>query len=154
MTRLFSRLVVVWILVARPTPMHAQTHGYDDNALRIEGRFGDIRVVRGAAGVFVGKLGTFGGIDLAKLVGSSERATLEARQFGHNYWPGTAFLSAGIVTLGMWMGVSRINDVNPTITTGLLVGATGLIVYGGGRLQSAYNALARSIWWYNRDLRD
>ena len=154
MTRLFFGLVMAWNLVARPTPMNAQTHSYDDSALRVESRFGDIRVVRGADGVFVGKLGSFGAIDLAKLVASSERATLEARQFGRNYWPGTAFLGAGIVALGMWMGVSRINDVNPLITGGLLVGGTGLIVYGGTRVQKAYNALARSIWWYNRDLRD
>lgn len=79
---------------------------------------------------------------------------LEAKRFARDYGPGSLFLGAGIVGLGAWMGVSKIHDVNHLITTGLLVSATGLILYGANRLQDAHNALARSIWWYNRDLRD
>jgi hypothetical protein len=29
---------------------------------------------------------------------------------------------------------------------------TFMIVYGGVQLNKAFSALARSIWWYNRDL--
>jgi hypothetical protein len=126
---------------------------YDDNALRLEGHVGDVRIVRGAQGTVLGKVGVFRGIDVAKLVSSSEKATIEAKNFAHDYGPGTWLLSLGIATLGAGIGVSRIHDVNSGLTTGLMLAGTGLIVYGGGRLESAYNALSRSVWWYNRDLK-
>lgn len=126
---------------------------YDDNALRLEGHVGDVRIVRGAQGTVLGKIGVFRGIDIAKLVSPSEKATIEARNFAHDYGPGTWLTSIGIATLGAAIGVSRIHDVNGSITTGLILAGTGLIVYGGGRLQNAYNALSRSVWWYNRDLK-
>jgi len=125
---------------------------YDDNALRLEGHIGDVRIVRGAQGTVLGKIGVFRGIDVAKLVSPSEKATIEAKNFAHDYAPGTWLTSLGIATLGAAIGVSRIHDVNSSITTGLMLAGTGLIVYGGGRLQNAYNALSRSVWWYNRDL--
>ena len=126
---------------------------YDDNALRLEGHIGDVRIVRGAQGTVLGKIGVFRGVDVAKLVSPSEKATTEAKNFARDYGPGTWLTSLGIATLGAWIGVSRINDVNHGITTGLLLASTGLIVYGGGRLENAYNALSRSVWWYNRDLK-
>ncbi len=126
---------------------------YDDNALRLEGHVGDVRIVRGAQGTVLGKIGVFRGIDIAKLVSPSEKATIEAKNFAHDYGPGTWLTSIGIATLGAAIGVSRIDDVNGSITTGLILAGTGLIVYGGGRLQNAYNALSRSVWWYNRDLK-
>jgi F420-dependent methylenetetrahydromethanopterin dehydrogenase len=126
---------------------------YDDNALRLEGHVGDVRIVRGAQGTVLGKVGVFRGIDVAKLVTSSEKATIEAKNFAHDYGPGTWLTSLGIATLGAAIGVSRIHDVNSSITTGLMLAGTGLIVYGGSRLESAYNALSRSVWWYNRDLK-
>jgi hypothetical protein len=126
---------------------------YDDNALRLEGHIGDVRIVRGAQGTVVGKIGVFRGIDVPKLVSPSEKAAIEAKKFAHDYGPGTWLTSVGIATLGAWVGVSRIHDVNRGITTGLLLAGTGLVVYGGGRLEDAYNALSRSVWWYNRDLK-
>jgi hypothetical protein len=126
---------------------------YDDNALRLEGHIGDVRIVRGVHGTVLGKIGVFRGIDIARLVSPSERATIEAKNFAQNYGPGTWLTSLGIATLGAAIGVSRIHDVNSSITTGLMLAGTGLIVYGGGRLESAYNALSRSVWWYNRDLK-
>lgn len=125
---------------------------YDDNALRVEGHVGDVRIVRGAQGTVLGKIGVFRGLDVAKLVSTSEKATIEAKNFARDYGPGTWLTSLGIATLGAAIGASRINDVNSSITTGLMLAGTGLIVYGGGRLQNAYNALSRSVWWYNRDL--
>lgn len=126
---------------------------YDDNALRLEGHVGDVRIVRGAQGTVLGKVGVFRGIDVGKLVSSSEEATIEAKNFAHDYGPGTWLTSLGIATLGAAIGVSRIHDVNSSIATGLMLAGTGLIVYGGARLESAYNALSRSVWWYNRDLK-
>jgi hypothetical protein len=130
----------------------AQQPTYDDSALRIEGRTGDLRIVRGTDGALVGKIGIFRGIDVAKVVGSSEKATIEAKKFSRDYRPGTLLLSLGIATMGAAIGVSHIHDVNRGITTGLTFAGTALIVWGGTRLERAYNALARSVWWYNRDL--
>ena len=137
----------VSVLTAQEAPT------YDDNALRLDGHLGDVRIVRGAEGTVVGKISSFRGIDVAKLVSSSEKATIEAKKFEHDYGPGTWLASLGIATLGVWIGVSRIGDVDRGITTGLLLVGTSSLVYGAGRMQNAYNALSRSIWWYNRDLK-
>ncbi|HEX2600718.1 MAG TPA: hypothetical protein VHL32_01300 [Gemmatimonadaceae bacterium] len=142
-----------FVLMTQATAVSAQDSSYETRALRIEGHHGDTRIVRGADGNVVGTIGIFRGINVEELVSESDKATLEAKQFAHDYGPGTIFLSLGIATLGASIGVSQINDVNRSITTGLTLAGTGLIVYGAGRLQNAYNALARSIWWYNRDLK-
>lgn len=146
-------LIVSCALVTQATAAIAQESTYETRALRIEGHRGDTRIVRGADGSLVGTIGVFRGVNVAQLVSESDKATLEAKRFARDYGPGTLFLSLGIATLGASIGVSRINDVNRSITTGLTLASTGLIVYGAGRLQSAYNALERSIWWYNRDLK-
>jgi hypothetical protein len=62
-------------------------------------------------------------------------------------------LGLGLISLGASVGASQIHDTNRGITTGLSIVTIGLITYGGGRLQRAYNALHRSLWWYNRDLK-
>ncbi|MFL5498266.1 MAG: hypothetical protein ACJ772_07850 [Gemmatimonadaceae bacterium] len=130
----------------------AQTTSYDDNALRLEGHRGDTRIVRGVDGTVLGRIGVFHGVDVAKIVGPSKKATFEAKNFAANYGPGTWITAVGLATLGAAVGVSRIHDVNRSIPTGLTVGGGALLIYGGGRLERAYNALSRSIWWYNRDL--
>ena len=140
-------------LMTQATEVIAQESSYETRALRIEGHHGDTRIVRGAEGNVVGTIGVFRGVNVAQLVSESDRATAEAKRFAHDYGPGTMFLSLGIATLGASIGASRINDVNRSITTSLTLVSTGLIVYGAGRLQNAYNALERSIWWYNRDLK-
>jgi hypothetical protein len=146
-------------LGAMALPVHgarliAQESGYEDSALRVEDSRGDIRIVRGIEGTVVGRIGVFRGTDIVRLVQSSERATTEAKIFARDYKPGTLSLALGIATLGAGIGVSRIHGVNTGITTSLLISGTALIVYGAGRLENAYNALARSLWWYNRDLRN
>lgn len=141
------------LMLAGVPVLNAQGGTYDDNALRVEGQRGDFRIVRGTEGTLVGKIGVFRGIDVTKLVASSEKATIEANTFARDYKPGVLLLSLGIATLGAAIGVSEIHDVNRGITTGLTLAGTGLVVYGAGRLEDAYNALSRSIWWYNRDLK-
>jgi hypothetical protein len=140
-------------LIARPVTMSAQAAStYDENALRVESHFGDARLVRGQQGVLVGKLGNFHVIDLAGIVKSSPNAVAEARKFQKDYIPGAMFVGAGVAAFGAYLGVSRIGDANGLITYGLWLGSLSSIVYGGGRMHNAYNALARSIWWYNHDL--
>lgn len=130
----------------------AQNASYDTAALRIEGHLGDMRLVRGVDGAVIGKVGVFRGTNVADFVKSSEKAAVEAKIFGRDYGPGTWFVAIGIAMLGINLGVSQIHDVNRAIPTALLLVGTGSLVYGAGRLERACNALARSIWWYNRDL--
>ena len=47
----------------------------------------------------------------------------------------------------------RIPDIKPTIPTALTIVSVSLITYGGTKLESAYRALSKAIWWYNRDLK-
>ncbi|MFN2637020.1 MAG: hypothetical protein ABR585_08340 [Gemmatimonadaceae bacterium] len=146
-------VMVVASMIARPMAMNAQaTSSYNDNALRVESHFGDARLVRGEQGILVGKLGNFRVIDLASIVKSSPNAVVEAKKFQKDYLPGAMFAGLGLAAFGAYLGVSRIPDVNGLITYGLWMGGLTLIVYGGGRMHNAYNALSRSIWWYNHDL--
>jgi len=151
MSRTILWMFVACVLVAIPTGVSAQST-YDNNALRLDSRFGDVRIVRGVDGPVVGRVGVFRGSDIAKIVESSPKAVTEAREFQRNYRPGTIIVGLGIISLGLTAGVSQIHDVNRGITTGLTLATFGLITYGGSRLERAYNALSRSIWWYNRDL--
>ncbi|HEY3747023.1 MAG TPA: hypothetical protein VGL17_12305 [Gemmatimonadaceae bacterium] len=131
----------------------AQDGSYDENALRIEGQSGDLRIVRGVQGTLVARISGFRTTDVAKLVAPSEHAMAEAKIFSRDYLPGSWIAGLGIATLGAAIGASRIDDVNRLIPAGLTVSAAALLIYGGGRLENAYNALARSVWWYNRDLK-
>ena len=150
---LLALLVGGFLSVAESPALNAQERSYDENALRLEGHLGDVRIVRGSQGTIMGRIGVIRGVDVASLVSPSEKATVEAKSFAHDYGPGTWLTAAGIATLGAAIGVSRISDVNRGITAGLTLAGTGLLVYGAGRLEDAYNALSRSIWWYNRDLK-
>ena len=140
------------LLTARPTLMAAQDQSYDESALRIDEHYGTISIVRGASETVVGKIGVFRGTDLATVVSSSPNAVAQAKIFQRDYKPGTLVASLGIVTMGAAFGAYRIPDINSWIPSGLTIGAVMLITYGGTKLESAYRALSKAIWWYNRDL--
>ena len=62
-------------------------------------------------------------------------------------------LSLGIVAVAADAVVVRATH-NPGIVTSVLgVGGVMLMVYGGQRLDMASEALSKSLWWYNRDLK-
>ena len=143
----------VFVLTAEVIPMAADGQSYEQSALRLETNFGDVRVVRGTEGMVVGKIGFFRGDDVTQFVAASPNAVAEAREFQRNYRRGTIMLGLGLISLGASVGSSQIHDVNRAITTGLTIATFGLITYGGGKLQKAYNALHKSLWWYNRDLK-
>jgi hypothetical protein len=154
MTRLLLGLCVgAYLSLGGATVLNAQESSYDESALRLEGHRGDIRIVRGAQGTVLASIGGFRTPDVVKLVSPSEKAMTEAKIFSHDYGPGSSLAAVGLAALGIGIGVSNIHDINRGIPAVLTIGGTALIVYGGGRLQNAYNALSRSIWWYNRDLK-
>ena len=133
--------------------MAAEGQSYEQSALRLETNFGDVRIVRGIEGTIVGKIGVFRGADVTQVVAASPNAVAEAREFQRNYRPGTILLGLGLISLGASVGTSQMHDLDRGITTGLTIATFGLITYGGSKLQKAYNALHKSLWWYNRDLK-
>jgi hypothetical protein len=133
--------------------LSAQERSYDESALRLEGHQGDVRIVRGLEGTVMAHIGGFRTPDVSKLVSPSEKAVAEAKVFSHDYGPGTWIAAAGIAAIGAGIGVFQMHDVERSIPTGLTIGGAALVVYGFNRVQNAYNALARSLWWYNRDLK-
>jgi hypothetical protein len=154
MTRLLLGLFVgAYLVLGGPSVLTAQGPGYDDSALRLEGHGGDLRIVRGVQGTVVAHIGGFRTPDVSAIVSPSEKAMIEAKSFAHDYGPGNWIAAVGIVAVGAGIGVARVHDANRSIPTGLAVSGAALILYGGTRIQSAYNALTRSIWWYNRDLK-
>jgi hypothetical protein len=153
MSRLLLALgAATCLLTARPTLLTAQDRSYDENALRVDQRRGTIRIMRGVSETVVAKIGVVRGVDVASIVSPSPNAVAEAKIFQRDYRPGSWFASLGIMTLGAAIGASRIPDINQVIPTGLTIASVALLTYGGSRLESAYRALSRAIWWYNRDL--
>ena len=141
------------ILTTGPTLMTAQERNYDENALRIDEHRGTISIVRGVSETVVAKIGVFRAVDVAAVVSPSPKAVAEATVFQRNYRLGTWIASLGIVTLGAAIGASRISGMNQAISTSLTIVSVSLITYGGSRLETAHRALAKAIWWYNRDLK-
>jgi hypothetical protein len=131
----------------------AQERNYDENALRVDERGGTIRIVKGASETVVAKIGVFRAVDVAAVVSPSPKAVAEATVFQRNYRPGTWLASVGIATLGAAIGASRISGLNRAVPTSLTLVSVSLITVGGVKLETAHRALARAIWWYNRDLK-
>jgi hypothetical protein len=155
MTRVLLWLFVgAYLVLGGAAVLTAQGSSYDTSALRLEGHGGDLRIVRGVQGTVVAHIGGFRTPDVSAIVSPSEKAMVEAKSFAHDYGPGNWTAAVGIVAVGAAIGVSRMHDGNTSLPTGLAVSGAALILYGGTRIQSAYNALTRSIWWYNRDLKN
>jgi hypothetical protein len=153
MRRLSIALCATQFFLLGATTMIAQDSSYDENALRVESRLGDLQIVRGTSGTVVARAGLFRGPRVTNLVGSSEPALAEAKVFERDYNPGQYMAAGGIALLGAAIGASRIPDVSNGIKSGLTVASVLLIGFGGSKLESAYRALSKAIWWYNRDLK-
>jgi hypothetical protein len=153
MPRLAVALSTALLLSTGPIAMSAQDSVYDQNALRAQSIRGDLQILRGAQGVVVAHSGIFHGPGLASLVTQSDSAVAEAKVFERDYQPGQYIAGLGIAMMGAAIGASRIPDINTLIPGGLTVASFALIVYGAGRLESAYQALSKAIWLYNRDLK-
>jgi hypothetical protein len=153
MSRLSVVLIVAHLLTVETSVMAAQGSGYDENALRVVSRQGNMRILRGIDGTVVASGGILHGPRLSHLVTQSENAVAEAKIFERDYDPGQTLLGVGIAFLGAAIGASRITDMNPVIQVGLYATAFASLGYSGRKLHSAYEALSRAIWWYNRDLK-
>jgi hypothetical protein len=113
---------------------------------------GEYRIVRGIEGPVVGKIGLFTRPDMASLVAPSENAMREGREFNRNHGPGMLAGITGAAIFAFSVAASKAAGPNWGLTTGTVGGAM-LMLYGAIRLDEAYSALSKSIWWYNRDLK-
>lgn len=150
-----THLLLPFALLVIPAASFAQIDtaaGYDANALRLESHFGDLSIVRGASGSAVASIGVFRTVSLVRLVAPSENAVREAREFERNQRPGAIAVMLGGMILGASIAMSTRNDPSWGLIPAGIAGS-GVLIYGGLRLNRAYNALSRSIWWYNRDLK-
>ena len=154
MSRLMLALYsVIFMFAAGTSAAAAQERKYDENALRIDEHMGSLSLVRGTSETVVAKIGAFRGGTVAEAVSPSPKAVAEAKVFQNNYRPGALMAAIGIATLGAAIGAARISDLNQAVPTSLTVVSVSLIAVGGLKLDTAYRALARAVWWYNRDLK-
>lgn len=153
MSRLAAAAFAAQIFFLGASAMPAQDSTYDENALRVESRYGDLQIVRGVQGTVVARAGVFSGPRVVHIVSGSERALAEARAFERDYQPAQTMVAIGIATLGAAIGAWRVTEINSGIPTTLTIVSMSLITYGGIKLERAYQALSKAIWWYNRDLK-
>ena len=153
MSRLTAVFLVVQLLITGVAAMAAQESSYDENALRVVSRQGSMQILRGVEGTVASRSGIFHGPRVADLVAQSDSALAEAKIFERDYEPAQWLLATSIVSLGALIGASRINDINPFIQVGLTATTFVPFAFGAKKLDSAYQALSKAIWWYNRDLK-
>lgn len=158
MSRLFLAACLAVCVLGGGTPMVGQElepSRYDAGALRVEAWSGNWLLVRGREGTVLGKIGAFRGLDLSTAVAPSPDAVREAKEFKRNYDRGSTLLGVGLAVWGIGVGVSRMSDLDPLVSAsawGAVLGGSILIFKGGTQINQGLSALARSIWWYNRDL--
>jgi hypothetical protein len=137
--------------VSSPSPSCA----YDQCALRLEGN----RILRGASGERVGKLGVFSATSLSDLVSGvpSDSALVHARIFDANYGRGSTLAFAGTLTAAVALGVAhsrREQRLTGGTSTVFAIAVSGTVIQfvGVRKIVKARDALSRAIWWHNREL--
>jgi hypothetical protein len=141
-------------LSAQASPL-ASGCAYDQCALRLEGN----RILRGAAGERVGKLGVFSATSLSGLVAGvpSDSALAYARIFDANYGRGSTFAFIGALTAGGALAVEharREQRLTGGTSAVFAIALSGVVIefVGVRKIVKARDALSRAIWWHNREL--
>lgn len=130
---------------------HDSTRRYDGQALRYESHLGRGRIIRGADGPLIGTVGWFSSFDVEKLVASSPSARAEARVYKTNNLRGSVVASIGAATTLIGVAVTA-NSSNNASSPILIIAGVGAMAWGAQHFKTAYSALSRSLWWYNRDV--
>ena len=125
---------------------------YDSQALRLESHWGEYRVIRGAKNEIVGTVGPVRTFDVAQLVARSPVAAAEARVFQSNRLPASIVGIAGALSFVTGVVVAS-NSANNASSPVLIIAGAGAMFWSVQHLNTAYAALSRSVWWYNRDLK-
>jgi hypothetical protein len=121
---------------------------YSQCALRVEYRFLSTRLVRGAAGESVGRLGWFGS-GVGVLLAGPDSAAYHARQYQSRRRTTDALgiVSGALAIVGLTLGRDDIDDAGPFLLAGATLELASLPFWLGSR-----RSLDRAVWWYNRDL--
>lgn len=146
------------ILLAIACVMTAQTANaqqactYDSCALRIE----NAHVVAGQHGAAIGRLGLISTPGLDDRLSLPDSAAAHYRIFKDNYVSGNLWSILGSVTITLVMISPAISgrefaSSDAVITAGTIAGVVATII-GARKSSKAHAELARSIWWYNREL--
>ena len=150
------RVVLPSLLLAcaavQPTTMSAQAASdtacsYSRCALRVEHRFLSTRLVRGANGESVSRLGWFGsGVDV--LLAGSDSAAHYARQYRSKRTTSDAlgFASAALAIVAVTT-TDDFLESGPVLLAGIALELIALPFWLGAR-----RSLDRSVWWYNQGL--
>ena len=149
---------VVTTLGGAARPLRAQDAGcaaapsYDRCALRFE----EPHIVVGQRGDRIARVGLFSVPDLRPRVQGSDSAAAYARRFRARQLASNTGLWA---SLGLSIGAgvvgapaARRDDRMPPVVAAMLGASVGSLVYAIYEQHRARAALARTMWWYNRDL--
>lgn len=157
---LLTGFIMIFALAGGPERMDAQEQAgqndYDGRALRLESSWGYGMVVRGREGTVIGKVGGLRAPDLATAVAPSTDAIREAKEFKQRYDRGNKALLVGALALTVGVGLARLDGADANVRVPAYATAAAgaaLLGYAAFQRNKASSALARSIWWYNRDLR-
>jgi hypothetical protein len=137
---------------AQPTVVRAQAApdtscSYSRCGLRVNHGFFSTRLVRGATGESVSRLGWFGsGVGL--LLAASDSAAYYARQYKSRRSTSDLLnLVGGALVLVGITGGEGVREAGPFTLAGLTLGLVALPFEFTSR-----GSLDRAVWWYNRDL--
>jgi len=154
-SRIFSALIAgalcVIIQASTAAAQRSDSSRYDAQALRYESNWGSARIIRGADGPLVGTAGWFRSFDVEKLVSGSPAARAEARAYKSNSFRASLVGTLGATTTVVGV-VLAANGSNNAATPILIIGGVGAMVWGAQQFHTAFSALSRSLWWYNRDV--
>ena len=122
---------------------------YDLCAMRVE--LG--RIVVGQHGMQSYKLAPFSTPRLESRLATSDSARAYYTVFEDNHVPGNVWTLVGGLAMGFALAASSDPEwLSSEYTLGItIVGGIATLI-GSRKVRKAQNALARSIWWYNRDL--
>ncbi|HEX9310506.1 MAG TPA: hypothetical protein VF887_06825 [Gemmatimonadaceae bacterium] len=136
---------------AHATSVYDSTRRYDAQALRFESHWGSADIIRGASDSVVATVGWFRSFDIEKMVASSPRAVTEAHAFETNNFRGSlvAALGGATLTAGILVASNMSNNASSPV---LIIAGAGAVAWGLQHVSLSYAALARAMWWYNRDL--
>jgi len=86
-----------------------------------------------------------------KVVAASPPARAEARVYKSNSFRASVVGTLGATTTVVG-AVLAANGSNNAATPILIIGGVGAMVWGAQQFHTAFSALSRSLWWYNRDV--
>lgn len=118
--------------------------------LRIEPATDGDKIYRGLEAEPIASIGGWRGVDLEKIVTPSLQALKEAHTYNQNYFRGNVLIFSGIGFFGAALAAHQLGNGGGTLP--LAVGGFVALKFGFNRVNLAYRAASKAVWWYNHDL--